>query len=185
MPRGPSSARSASRSTPTASPVASSPTASGPHQYRNEAGKQRGYSVAGLTDDDGNVTVGGLGDAWQRYLQPLGQESGTTGTAGTEEHPGSSEQLPLVPAESARTGTAAASGTDNGALTSDVPAVPDVPPPPETATASAVQLLTTEVGARPAGCPDCQPGRVSAQLLTGADGLQRCRRHHFENGRRP
>jgi hypothetical protein len=93
----------------------------GPHQFRGPSGeKTRGYSVAG-TDK-----AGGLGDPWGRYLSPT-QESGTSGTAGTADDPDCSERLPLVPDQPACTGTATASGTDNGVVTSGVPAVPAVP----------------------------------------------------------
>lgn len=134
-----------------------------PHQYRDGPGKQRGYSVAGLTDDDGNITVGGLGDAWSRYLPPPSQGSGTAGTAGTGEHPGRSQTPPLVPDEDGCTGTRAPSGTDNGAVTSTVPAVPAVPDSPGRGTAPV--------------CHDC--GQVPRAGLAGADGMLRCRRCHF------
>ncbi len=87
----------------------------GPHQFCGPGGeKLRGYSVTG-TDKDG-----GRGDPWGRYLSPPPK----SGTAGTAHNPDCSEQLPLVPHKPACTGTASASGTDNGVVTSGVPAVP-------------------------------------------------------------
>ncbi|MGH3908825.1 MAG: AAA family ATPase [Pseudonocardiaceae bacterium] len=61
----------------------------------------------------------------------------------------------------------------------------DRPPGPDPATTTALHLLTTELGAQPveSACPDCEPGQMPGSLLTGADGLQRCRRHHFAHGR--
>lgn len=119
------------------------PYGAAPHQYRAKPTKQRGYSVAG--DDKGR---GGLADAWSRYL-PVSpsQNPGTPGTAGTGEKNTWSDLVAAVPGDRARPGTDPAeavpgesgctgctgsdlrAGTENGALTSDVPAVPAVPGP--------------------------------------------------------
>ncbi|MQA15292.1 MAG: DUF3631 domain-containing protein [Pseudonocardiaceae bacterium] len=132
----------------------------GPHQFRDEAtgGKQRGYSVPGTE------TVGGLRDPWARYLPPLSQGSGTAGTAGTAEHPRRSQQPPLVPDDDGCTGTNSPSGTDNGAVTCDVPAVPAVPDFPE---------REPEAADGSATCREC--GQLLLLVTGGRDLCEACR----------
>jgi len=155
----------------------------GPHQFRDPvAGKQRGYSVAGTEGTDSSPAVGGLGDAWARYLPPLGQGSGTRGTAGTAEHPDRSATMPGVPNEDRCTGTSSPSGTDTKPATSAVPDVPDVPDPPAgDADDDPALAAALELGAAPTDpsvvCEDC--GQSSGWSLLGG----RCRRCQF-TGRR-